>query len=318
MEYRRLAPGLPPIAPLIFGGNVFGWTVSEADAFPLLDAFVDLGFSAIDTADIYVRFLGQPHVGGESEAIIGQWIARRGRSDDLVITTKVGMDMGSGATLRRDHILTSIDQSLARLRRDHVDLYLAHWDDPKTPVEEVLETLGGLIDAGKVRAIGCSNYSAERLETALAVARKAGLPCYAVLQTPYNLYARESYEAALEPLCLREGIAVTPYYGLASGFLTGKYRSAADAGKSSRGRGIAKSYLNDRGFAILAALDAVAAGHGATPAQIALAWLIAQPGVVAPLASATSLPQLREIAGAPSIALTPGDIARLDAASAPA
>ena len=290
------------VAPFAFGGNVFGWTVDEPTSFALLDAFVDAGFNLIDTADSYSRWV-PGHQGGESETIIGRWIARRGRHDDVVIATKVGSDMGLGyKCLRRDYIVQAVEQSLSRLQVDAIDLYQSHWDDPQTPLEETLAAYARLIEQGKVKTIGASNIDAGRLAEALEVSRKHNLPRYQTLQPPYNLYDRDTFEGPLADLCRREDIGVINYYSLAAGFLTGKYRSTADFAKSQRGGGM-KKYLNPRGNAILAALDGVAQRYRATPAQVALAWLIAQPGVTAPIASATSLAQLDELIAATHLEL---------------
>lgn len=316
MDRRRLGNSDIEIAPLVFGGNVFGWTADEPTSFALLDAFVDAGFSAIDTADVYSRWLPM-HRGGESETVIGNWIRRRGRSDDLVIITKVGMDMGEGRDgLSRDHIMRSVDESLSRLGRGHIDMYMAHRDDADTPLDETLEAFSRLVDAGKVRCLAASNYGGDRLRAALDASRRAGLHRYECLEPSYNLYDRAGFETDLAPLCLSENIGVIPYYGLASGFLTGKYRSRADAGKSVRGAGVVGKYLSARGLRILAALDEVAARQDATPAQVALAWLMAQPAVAAPIASATSLDQLSEIMASARLALDAGSLRLLDEASA--
>ena len=315
MDRRLLGRSQLAVAPLCFGGNVFGWTADEATSFALLDAFVDAGFNFVDTADVYSRWV-PGHEGGESEAIIGKWIRSRGARERIVVATKVGMDMGpAGKGLRAAHIRNSVDRSLKRLQTDHIDLYYSHQDDPATPLEETLEAHAELVKAGKVLAIGASNYSAIRLREALDVSERLGLPRYEVLQPEYNLYARSGYEADLEPLCREAGLAVAPYYSLASGFLTGKYRSEADFGRSPRGARMSK-YLNDRGYSILQALDETAAALGATPAQVALAWLMARPGLTAPIASATSLEQLRELMAAATLTLDRGSIARLDTASA--
>jgi len=286
MDRRALGSTGLEVAPLAFGGNVFGWTVDEATSFRLLDAFVGAGFNLIDTADSYSRWV-PGHQGGESETIIGRWIAQRGRHDDVVIATKVGSDMGLGyKCLRRDYIVQAVEQSLKRLQVDAIDLYQSHWDDDKTPLDETLEAYARLVQHGKVKAIGASNLTAERLAQALAVSRQHGYPRYATLQPLYNLYDRSSFEGALEELCVREHLGVITYYSLAAGFLSGKYRAEADFAKSPRGPGM-KQYLGPRGLRILAALDAVAGRSHATPAQVALAWLIARPSVTAPIASAT-------------------------------
>lgn len=304
------------VGPLAFGGNVFGWTVDERRSFELLDAFVASGLNLIDTADAYSRWV-PGNAGGESETIIGRWLAARGPSTRarVVIATKVGLEMGPGeAGLSRAYILRAVERSLRRLQTDYIDLYQAHRDDASTPLEETLGAFDELVRAGKVRAIGASNYSAERLEQALRTSRDAGLARYESLQPHYNLYDRAGFESALAGLCAREQVGVIPYYALASGFLTGKYRSAADAAKSPRGAR-AKAMLDARGLRILAALDEVGAALGATPAQVALAWLVAR-GVTAPIASATTPVQLEELLGATRLHLDPSMVAALDAASA--
>jgi aryl-alcohol dehydrogenase-like predicted oxidoreductase len=314
MKKRRLGRSDLEVAPFCFGGNVFGWTADEKSSFALLDAFVEAGFDFIDTADAYSRWV-PGHTGGESEAIIGRWIKARGNRDKVVIATKVGADMGSGRTMAPAYVRKAVEDSLKRLQTDRIDLYQTHWDDPKTPLEEVLSTYSELIKAGKVRVIGASNYSAARLKEALDVSARKGLPRYESLQPQYNLVERKDYEAELGPLCRKEQIGVIPYYSLASGFLTGKYRSKQDAGKSPRGSGATK-YLDERGLRVLAALDEAASGHKASVAQVALAWLLAKPELTAPIASATSLPQLEELLGAVRLQLSQEDVARLDAASA--
>jgi aryl-alcohol dehydrogenase-like predicted oxidoreductase len=316
MERHRLGRTPFEVAPLAFGGNVFGWTAGEAASFELLDAFVDAGGNLIDTANSYSRWV-PGHAGGESETIIGRWIARRGRHDDVVIATKVGSDMGQGhKCLRKDYILKECDASLARLRVDAIDLYQSHWDDETTPFEETLEAYARLIEQGKVRAIGASNLTAPRLEQAQDVAARNGLPRYETMQPLYNLYDRDTFEGALRDLCLREDIGVITYYSLAAGFLTGKYRSENDYAKSARGAGM-KKYLNPRGLHILDALEDVAGRLHATPVQVALAWLVAQPGVGAAIASATSVAQLRELLGAMTLTLDELDMRELDEASTP-
>ncbi len=317
MQLRQLGRSGLGVAPLAFGGNVFGWTADEATSFALLDAFVDAGFNLIDTADVYSRWV-PGHAGGESESIIGRWLRASGKRDRVVIATKVGKEMGPGQSgLSRAYIRSAVEASLRRLQTDRIDLYQSHDDDAATPIEETLGAFAELIREGKVRAIGASNFSAARLALALETSRRLGLPRYESLQPLYNLYDRSGYEADLEPLCRAEGLGVIPFYGLAKGFLTGKYRSAADLGKSPRGAGI-RGYLNPRGMRILAALDAEAARLCATPAQVALAWQMARPGLTAPIASATSVAQWRELAGAANLALGAEAIARLDAASDPA
>lgn len=302
MERRPLGRTGFTVTPLAFGGNVFGWTADEPTSFALLDAFVAAGGNLIDTADSYSRWV-PGHQGGESEAIIGRWIARRGRHDDVVIATKVGSDMGLGhKCLRRDYIMRAAEDSLRRLNVDAIDLYQSHWDDATTPFAETLEAYARLVEQGKVRAIGASNLAAPRLAEALSTSAAHGLPAYATLQPHYNLYERAEFEGALANLCVREHIGVIPYFALAAGFLTGKYRGEGDLAKSSRGGGM-KKFMNERGWRILAAQDAVAARAGATPAQVALAWLMSRRGITAPIASATSLAQLAEIMGALRLAL---------------
>lgn len=315
MERRPLGKSGFDVAPLAFGGNVFGWTADEAMSFRLLDQFVEAGFNLIDTADSYSRWVSG-HQGGESETIIGRWIARRGRHDDVVIATKVGSDMGQGhKVLRKDYILQAAEASLRRLKLDCIDLYQSHWDDANTPFEETLEAYDRLIRDGKVKAIGASNYSAARLAQALEVSGATGLPRYATLQPHYNLYERSGFEGELQELCVREDLGVISYYALAAGFLTGKYRAEADFKKSARGAGM-KKFLNPRGTKILDALDSVCARVHATPAQVSLAWLMSRPGVTAPIVSATHPEQLREILHAVAIRLDADAIRMLDAASA--
>lgn len=315
MQHRPLGSTGFNVAPLAFGGNVFGWTVDAATSFALLDAFVDAGFNLIDTADSYSRWV-QGHSGGESETIIGRWIAGRGRHDDVVIATKVGSDMGLGhRCLRGDYIVQAAEASLRRLQVDAIDLYQSHWDDPDTPLDETLEAYARLISQGKVRAIGASNLSAARLGEALDVGRRHHLPLYQTFQPHYNLYERATFEGPLAGLCIDEGLGVLPYFALAAGFLSGKYRSSADFAKSARGPGMAK-FLDARGVRILAALDRVAADRQATPAQVALAWLIHRPGVTAPIVSATSREQLAETLAAATLDLDRASAAALYAASA--
>ena len=315
MDMRKLGNTGFAVAPLAFGGNVFGWTADETTSFALLDAFVDAGFNLIDTADSYSRWV-TGHQGGESETIIGRWIARRGRHDDVVIATKVGSDMGQGnKVLRKDYILQAAEASLRRLQVDCIDLYQSHWDDENTPFEETLDAYERLIRQGKVKAIGASNLSAARLAQALEVSKANNLPRYASLQPHYNLYDREGFEGELQPLCVREDIGVITYFSLASGFLTGKYRSDADFDKSARGPGM-KKFMNPRGMRILDALDDVARRYSATPAQVSLAWLMARPGVTAPIASATSVDQLKELVRAATLKLDVAAMRALDEASA--
>ena len=315
MQRHKLGRTAFEVAPLAFGGNVFGWTADEATSFSLLDAFVGAGGNLIDTANSYSRWV-PGHVGGESETIIGRWVARRKRHDDVVIATKVGSDMGQGGKcLRRDYILQAADESLRRLRVDAIDLYQSHWDDETTPFEETLEAYSRLLEQGKVKAIGASNLTAARLSQALDASAAAGLPRYEALQPLYNLYDRDTFEGALRDVCLREDIGVITYFSLAAGFLTGKYRSDADYAKSPRGAGM-KKYLNARGMRIVDALDDVAGRLRTTAASVALAWLMAQPGVTAAIASATSLAQLQALIGATQLALDELDMRQLDEASA--
>ena len=316
MEMREFGKGTGlKIAPLVLGGNVFGWTADEATSFAVLDAFVAGGFNAVDTANVYSRWV-PGHTGGESETVIGNWLASRKARDRIVLITKVGMDMGeAGKGLKKANIVSSINASLKRLKTDYIDVYLSHAPDAETPIEETLEAHQTLIAAGKVRVAGGSNYDAAGMKAALDAA-DATHARYAVLQPIFNLMDRKPYEGELEDLCAREGIGVFPYYGLASGFLTGKYRSEADYSKSVRGGGM-KRYLNEKGLKVLAALDAVSAKTGASLAQISLAWVMARPSIAAPIASATGVAQLEELMGAARLKLDAEALSALDAASAP-
>ncbi|SMF39588.1 Predicted oxidoreductase [Xaviernesmea oryzae] len=316
MELRALGRTGLSISPVVLGGNVFGWTADEKTSFEVLDSFFDAGFNTIDTADSYNRWV-PGHVGGESETIIGKWLKRGGVSrDKAVIVTKVGSDMGQGKKdLSAKWILEEVDHSLRRLQTDYIDLYLAHWPDETVPYEETLGAFAKLKEAGKIRAIGCSNLDAAMLQDSFDAAKKAGLPRYDVLQPQYNLYDRDSFEGPLAELCIREDIGVINYYGLASGFLTGKYRDKADTEGKARGAR-ALNYLNDKGLRILAALDEVAVETDAEPASIALAWLIQSPGVTAPIASATSVDQLEAIIAAGNLTLSPGQMRLLNEAGA--
>lgn len=317
MEKRALGKTGFDIAPLVLGGNVFGWTIDEKQSHAVLDAFVDHGFNAIDTADSYSTWV-PGNKGGESETIIGTWLkANPAKRDQVVVFTKVGSQMGTMTKkdLSERWILEEVENSLKRLGVDQIDLYFSHWPDPTTPYEETLGAYDKLIRAGKVKAIGCSNLDASQLGNALKVAKDNSLPAYQVLQPEYNLYARSSFDGALRDLCIEEGLGVVNYYGLASGFLSGKYRSEADFGQSQRGGGMAK-YLNARGLGILAALDEVSARQNATQAEIALAWLMARPGVTAPIASATATSQVESFAKAAGLTLSAEDMAVLDKASA--
>jgi aryl-alcohol dehydrogenase-like predicted oxidoreductase len=315
MEQRRLGSSSLFIPPLVFGGNVFGWSADEGASFRLLDMLVDADLTAVDTADVYSRWV-PGHQGGESETIIGRWLSKRGKRDDLVLMTKVGMEMpGRGKGLSPAWIKSSVEDSLKRLKTDYIDLYQAHRDDPATPLPETLAAFADLIRAGKVRAIGASNYSAERLEEALAASRAHNLPAYVSLQPHYNLVERPVYEDELEAACQRNQLGVIPYYSLASGFLTGKYRSSADAGKSSARGSAASKYLAGKGPRVLAALDEVARASAATPTQVALAWLMARPSVTAPIASASKPEQLGDLVKATTLKLSPAQIAALNTAS---
>ena len=315
MNKRRLGRSGFEVAPLAFGGNVFGWTVDEPTAFRLLDAFVERGFSLVDTADTYNKWVAG-HRGGESETIIGNWFAQGGgRRERVVIATKCGMEMPDvGKGLSRGHILRSVEGSLRRLRTDRIDLYQAHEEDGSTPIDETLEAYAKLVREGKVRAIGASNYSPAGLAAALDRAEKSGLPRYESLQPRYNLYSRE-FEKELAALCTGRGVGVIPYFPLAAGFLTGKYRTEADLAQSARGAGI-KRYMDERGMRILAALDDVAKALRAKAGQVALAWVMARPAVTAPIVSATTLAQLRESMAAVDLSLDRAAMDRLDSASA--
>jgi len=315
MEKRRLGQSDLQLAPLMLGGNVFGWTIDERTSFGILDAFVDAGFNAIDTSDSYARWVpGNP--GGESETIIGHWFKRSGKRDKVLIATKVGEDMGEGRSLRKNYILRECEASLRRLQTDRIDLYQTHFDDEVTPPEETMEAYAHLISTGKVRAIGASNVSPERLKSSLAASKRLNLPRYESLQPLYNLSDRREFETELEQICREEKLGVINYYSLAAGFLTGKYRSIEEGARHPGRGGRLKRYLDARGMRILDALDKVTARHNAAPAQIALAWLIAKPIITAPIVSVTSLWQLGEILKAPQIKLSQEDIAVLDAAGA--
>jgi len=315
MKKRQLGRSDLMVSPLCLGGNVFGWTVDEATSFKLLDAYVEAGLNFIDTADVYSTWV-PGNSGGESETIIGKWMKARGSRAALVIATKVGSEMGPGMKgLSRRYIRSAVEDSLRRLQTDYIDLYQSHRDDPETSQQETLEAYDELIREGKVRVIGASNFTAARLREALNISESLGLPRYESLQPPYNLYDRADYEMELEPLCREREIGVIPYYGLGSGFLTGKYRSEADFGKSPRG-GRMRAYLNDRGKRILAALDDVASRKNTSLAQVALAWLMARPGLTAPIASATSLEQMKDLTASTRLHLDLADIEQLDQASA--
>ena len=306
-------------APLVFGGNVFGWTIDKARSFEILDAFVGAGFNAIDTADAYSRWV-PGNSGGESETIIGEWLKARRRRDDVLILTKVGSTMGqNGDDTRNDlsprWIERAVEDSLRRLQTDVIDLYQSHWMDGTTPTEETLRAYERLIQAGKVRAIGASNHDAARMREALDVAADKGLPRYETVQPHYNLYSRSTFEGEQQDLAVAEGLGVITYFSLESGFLSGKYRTVADADASKRGGGMLKDHFNERGVRILAVLDAVARRNEATPAQVALAWLLSRPGVTAPIVSATSLDQLNDTLKAATLTLSDTDLADLTTAS---
>jgi aryl-alcohol dehydrogenase-like predicted oxidoreductase len=315
MQKRKLGNSALEIAPLMFGGNVFGWTVDEAMSFKLLDAFVGAGFDAIDTADVYSKWV-PGHKGGESEIIIGKWLKARGNRSKVIIASKVGMEMpGLGQGLSKAYITARVEDSLKRLQTDYIDLYQSHADDKATPMEETLGTYEQLIKQGKVRAIGASNFDAPRLAEALKTSSAKKLPRYETLQPLYNLVERADFEKELQGLCVKENVAVVPFYALASGFLTGKYRTKADLANRTRGSRVEK-YLNDRGQRVLKALDEVSARFKAKPAQVALAWLSARPSIAAPIASATSLEQLEDLFASARLKLDADAIRALDAASA--
>ncbi|MEO5625765.1 MAG: aldo/keto reductase [Dokdonella sp.] len=314
MNMRQLGKSGIHVAPLALGGNVFGWNVDEATSFAVLDAFVDAGLDLIDTADVYSAW-APGNQGGESETIIGKWLAQSGKRDQVVISTKVAK-WATHKGLAPSTIQAAAEESLRRLQVETIDVYFAHEDDASVPLADTLGAFARLIEQGKVRAIGASNYSAARLAEALDVSAKAGLPRYEVLQPEYNLASRKGYEAELEPLVREQQVGVISYYSLASGFLSGKYRNEGDLGKSSTRAAAVGKYLNGRGLRVLAALDDVARRHTATPAQIALAWLMARDGISAPIASATSVEQVEDIAGATRVNLSAEDIERLDLVSA--
>jgi aryl-alcohol dehydrogenase-like predicted oxidoreductase len=309
---RKLGRTDIAITPLMLGGNVFGWTADEKTSFAVLDAFVDAGGDAIDTADVYSAWV-PGHQGGESESVIGRWLKTSGKRNQVVIGTKVGM-WPKQLGIKRDNILEACDGSLKRLGVETIDLYWLHRDDEATSAEDYIDALDSLVKAGKVRAIGASNFKPARFEEGLKESDKTGKARFSAQQPEYNLMNRD-IEAELMPLCVREQVSLLPYYGLASGYLTGKYRSEADKAKSPRGQRMDK-YMQGKGPAVLKALDAVGARHDATPAQIALAWVMAKPAIAAPIASATSVDQVQELMGALRVKLTAGDVAELDEASA--
>jgi aryl-alcohol dehydrogenase-like predicted oxidoreductase len=317
MQKRLLGKSNLAVVPLAFGGNVFGWTVDENQSHKLLDAFLDYGFNFIDTANVYSAWV-PGHRGGESETIIGNWLKATNKRDRVILATKVGLQMGDGSQgLKKEYIIRAVEDSLKRLQTDVIDLYQSHKDDENMPLEETLAAYQILMQQGKVRAIGASNYNAVRLKKALELSKETSLPTYISLQPEYNLYDRAGFEEALEPLCLKYGLGVISYYSLASGFLTGKYRSSADLSKSTRGSVIGNRYLNGRGMHILSALDEVAASHNCAPAAIALAWLLQRKSVTAPIASATKVEQIKEFVKALEIKLEAKQVKRLDDVSAP-
>jgi aryl-alcohol dehydrogenase-like predicted oxidoreductase len=316
MKNRELGRSGISVSPICLGGNVFGWTADERTSFSILDAWVDAGFNFIDTADVYSRW-APGHAGGESETVIGKWLKQSGKRDKVVIATKVGMDMGEGKTgLSPKWIATAVEDSLRRLGVDQIDLYQAHKDDEATDLQATLEAFAKLVEAGKVRAIGASNYSAARLQQALDTSQRMGLPRYESLQPLYNLYDRAVFEKELQPLCVKEGIGVINFYALAAGFLSGKYRKPEDASKSARGANTVKKYLNDRGLKILAALDEASKRTGAPASRIAIAWVMAQPAVASPIASASNVEQLQEIVKAAELKLDVETMKLLNEASA--
>lgn len=311
MKNRRLGNTDLYTAPIVVGGNTFGWTLDEEESFKILDAFLADGFNTIDTANSYSRWV-EGNKGGESESIIGNWMKKRGNRQDITLITKVGSDMGQGGRdISEKHILKAAEDSLKRLQTDTIDLYLTHWDDDKTPVEETLGAYQKLIEAGKVRYIGASNLSPERLKASLKASKEHGLPRYEVFQPGYNLHEREDFETGVASICKEEGLGVITYYSLASGFLTGKYRSKDDLSKSVRGGGVQK-YLDDRGQQILKALDELSEKHQVSPAAVALAWLINSPLVTAPIASATKIKHLEAFKEAANLELSQDDMNLLD------
>ncbi|MDE1152131.1 MAG: aldo/keto reductase [Micavibrio sp.] len=316
MQKRQLGQSGLEVFPLCFGGNVFGWTIGEAQSFKMLDGFTGAGLNFIDTADIYSAWI-PGNKGGESETIIGNWLNKGGKRQQVILATKVGHEFSPERKgLAKKYIIESVEGSLKKLQTDYIDLYQSHRDDETVPQEESLEAYEQLIKSGKVRAIGASNFRGDRLQSAVDAAKAKGLHSYQSLQPHYNLYERADYETTLEPVCVKNGIGVIPYYSLARGFLSGKYRSEADLGKSARGGSVGQNYLNDRGFRILKALDEVAAETSSNPAQVSLAWLMARPSITAPIASATKLEQLEDLVKSVSLKLPADAIKRLDVASA--
>jgi aryl-alcohol dehydrogenase-like predicted oxidoreductase len=317
MQRRAIGKSGLSVAPLAFGGNVFGWTADEPTSFRLLDAFVEAGFNLIDTADTYSAWVAG-HAGGESETIVGRWLHASGRRDEVVVATKVGMEMGSGAKgLRRDHIAASIDASLARLQTDHVDLYQSHSDDPGTPLEETLRAHAELVEAGTVRAIGESNFSPERLAASIEVSRSHGWPRYESVQPKYNLVDRDVFEGPLEAACVRESLGVLTHSSLAKGYLSGKYRTPASFQTSARGPAVER-LATERGRRVVAAVEAVAGRLDVSPSTVAIAWVVGRPSVTAAIASATTVEQLQELMAGATLTLDAGSRAELDAAGGPA
>jgi aryl-alcohol dehydrogenase-like predicted oxidoreductase len=314
MDMRPLGRSGLSTAPIVLGANVFGWTADEATSFAILDRFVELGFNMVDTANTYSTWV-KGHVGGESETIIGKWLKKSGKRDRVLIATKVGMQIEGEIGLKRAQIEKHVEASLKRLQTDRIDLYQAHKDDPDTPLEETLEAFARLVKAGKVRAIGASNYSGARLRESLEVSKRLGLPRFETLQPEFNLYDRAAFESDLQPVAVEHGIAVIPFFGLAKGFLSGKYRKLADIEGRPRAGGLKKYFEGERGAKILAALDSVGKRVGATPAQVSLAWMLSQPSIAAPIVSATSIAQLDDIAGAARVRLDQQALAELDRAS---
>jgi aryl-alcohol dehydrogenase-like predicted oxidoreductase len=314
MSMRELGQSGIRVSNLCLGGNVFGWTADEATSFRILDAYLDGGFNFVDTADIYARW--KPgSTGGDSETVLGRWFQQRKNRDRVILATKVGMEMGPGKTgLSAKYIAQAVKDSLRRLQTDYIDLYQSHKDDPNTPLDETLRAFSKLVEGGQVRVIGASNYGPERLEESIKLSRELGLPHYESLQPHYNLVHRGEYEGGLEAACQKYQLAVIPYWSLASGFLTGKYRTAADISKSARGKDATK-YLDERGFRVLAALDQIAAKHKSTPTAVSLAWLMARPSITAPIASATSVEQLQELIAATRLRLSADEIKLLNTAS---
>ncbi|MCX2575415.1 aldo/keto reductase [Pedobacter sandarakinus] len=313
MEKRILGKTDLATAPIVFGGNVFGWTIDESKSFEILDEFIERGFNFIDTADVYSRWV-PGNEGGESETIIGNWLKKHNKRHDVILATKVGSDMGSGKSLKKDYIINEVEHSLSRLKTDYIDLYFSHFDDESTEIEETLSAYEMLIKDGKVRWLGASNFSASRLKESLQFSADHNLPRYEVYQPGYNLYDRAEFEQGYEKICVDNGLGVVTYFSLASGFLSGKYRNEADLDKSKRGAGV-KKYLDERGLNILNALDQVSEKYQVTPAAVALGWLIHRPSVTAPIASVTDTKQLASFMEAANLQLTAADLTMLDKAS---